>query len=194
MPTKLSHKPCRQCGRPIAGIMRLDKKCFRYPRRCTECRSAGYTPEGLASKRAAMRSYWADKELLPIGTTRLHDSGRGKIYREAKMAQPNTWQYEHRLIMEQALGRKLERSEHVHHINGDTLDNQLGNLTVLHVTAHNRLHDSLHNQLNGRWSLKHDRCIVCHSTERRHEGKGQCTACFQRTRYALGLSHYHRHR
>ena len=42
--------------------------------------------------------------------------------------------------MEQVLGRKLMPHEHVHHINGDPLDNRLSNLMVLHQNAHIRLH------------------------------------------------------
>jgi lambda repressor-like predicted transcriptional regulator len=37
---------------------------------------------------------------------------------------------EHRFVMAQALGRPLERHETVHHINGDTRDNRLGNLQL----------------------------------------------------------------
>lgn len=47
---------------------------------------------------------------------------------------------EHRWLMEQELGRKLLPTEHVHHINGDPLDNRIENLMVLDQNAHIRLH------------------------------------------------------
>ena len=48
--------------------------------------------------------------------------------------------YEHRYIMEQVLGRKLERWEEVHHINGNTLDNRPDNLYVFDKRHHSRFH------------------------------------------------------
>jgi hypothetical protein len=45
---------------------------------------------------------------------------------------------EHRWIMEQHLGRKLESWEHVHHIDGNHLNNNIENLEVLSNADHQR--------------------------------------------------------
>ena len=51
----------------------------------------------------------------------------GKVYKE------------HRLIMEKALGRKLDQTEAVHHIDDNGLNNDLANLQVIDEYEHNIL-------------------------------------------------------
>ncbi len=48
--------------------------------------------------------------------------------------------YEHRLVMENIINRKLSPNEHVHHINGNKMDNNPSNLEVLTNKEHSAKH------------------------------------------------------
>lgn len=86
---------------------------------------------------------------LPVGTKRLWN---GAKYIVVKIAEPNKWEYEHRLVAEAKIGRSLTSNEHVHHLNCDTHDNRAENLVVMSRSAH----AALPRKSNG-----HPRCPTC---------------------------------
>ena len=59
--------------------------------------------------------------------------------------------YEHVYIMEQHIGRKLNKGEEVHHINYNKLDNRLENLQLVTIIEHKKLH---RDKVTGRFVTK----------------------------------------
>ncbi len=52
----------------------------------------------------------------------------------------NRYVYEHRLVMEQKIGRLLEKGEVVDHIHGNKLDNRIEELQILTPVFHGKKH------------------------------------------------------
>ncbi len=74
----------------------------------------------------------------PAGTTKV--IGRGYVYvklgKGHRDANSTGWQYEHRLVMAEKLGRPLRPGESIRHVNGDYADNTPDNLELV-----GRVHD-----------------------------------------------------
>jgi hypothetical protein len=129
MPPRIfKDKTCKQCGekfnRKIYGKELEPKKCYVKRMFCeAQCywdyntgkRHYKYVPGGI---------------LNPItGYLRTTDPDTGR--RRAHL---------HRIKMEKKLGRRLKPGEHVHHKDGDKLNNRLSNLQLLTAREHGLTH------------------------------------------------------
>lgn len=72
------------------------------------------------------------------GTTKPDDQMRAR-YRKIRVNGKQVNLARH--LMEQKLGRPLEKFEYVHHINGNMLDDRLENLEILTPKEHDNLHN-----------------------------------------------------
>lgn len=76
-------------------------------------------------------------ELKPRSSVKQHDRGDYIVVGQNGKGRPI---YEHRVIAERILRRKLLRGEVVHHINGRRNDNRPPNLCVMQNQAHKNFH------------------------------------------------------
>lgn len=130
------YKRWRKYGDPT--VMR---KAYRLPERCavTRCPLAPIA-KGLCQNHYALaRRNGAPVRVRVFTGVYLKDG-----YRYVRVGHRH-YEPEHRLVMERVLGRKLKPSEHVHHVDGDTLNNSPSNLAVLSRSAHLKAH------LGDRW-------------------------------------------
>jgi len=85
---------------------------------------------------------------------------------------------EHRIVVENYLGRLLNQDECVHHINGNTKDNRIENLEIYKDAAHRREHQRLRGRL-----MVVLKCPECGSFFKKRKGQtylqkgGRFTAC-----------------
>lgn len=74
------------------------------------------------------------------GGRHLDNRGYMLVYSPEQSTRSQPYIREHRLVMQLHLGRKLDRLEHIHHLNGNKLDNRIENLLLLSNSEHSNLH------------------------------------------------------
>jgi hypothetical protein len=86
-------------------------------------------------------------------------------------ARKNGYVFEHIIVAEEKIGRKLQKNEHVHHINEVKTDNSPSNLMVIDIAEHSRIHGV------GKRTGVYKKCIICNKEFYRkpsHAKRGKC--------------------
>jgi hypothetical protein len=104
-------------------------------------------PTGVYERKPFTAEHKANMSAAKMGNTHMRvpigSTCYSKGYRLVKVADPDVWQLEHRVLMAQHLGRSLLPTEVVHHRNEVKDDNRLENLRLFENTA---AHTAYHNE------------------------------------------------
>ena len=111
-------KICEACGERFE-MVRPDKPNRYCSQACTRSRNGGHNRKPEV--------WWSNQKGYIEG--RVWANG---VQRQVK---------QHRWVIEQAIHRRLERDEHVHHINGEKADNRIENLEIVHAGEHSHSHN-----------------------------------------------------
>ena len=145
------NKKCPDCGKGIS-----DKAI-----RCKSCAGIISYSEGRNRKMQAARRKWISKNKMKVASNfgkYLKATGSqtgawkgGKFTRcdgyVAIRTKVKTYKLEHRLVMEEHLGRELKSFEKVHHIDEDRGNNDINNLILVTGSKHQIIHANAYNYL-----------------------------------------------
>lgn len=132
---------CEACGNGFTPRKyQLDNGVGRYcSQRCNEASRTAINSEESKIKAKAVQAEMRARGEMDMATGPRNSSWNGGVYRGdgyVLLRQGSRYVREHRLVVEEHLGRPLLEDEVVHHINHDKTDNRIENLQVMSRAEH----------------------------------------------------------
>lgn len=130
-------RSCPDCGKGILPTSKQCKSCSinskrRKQRYCPDC---GIVVSKQATRCKLCQNRKHSRDLgYPIGRKMVNH--QGYVLVKVDSQSKHNYQPEHRLVMEEAIGRKLSQDEHVHHIDANKQNNAIDNLALLTAEQH----------------------------------------------------------
>lgn len=126
-------KKCIGCGTTIFKTYQRKRKQWEKTKYC--------------SKECFINSYWTEEQKKKfsdkrsgIGNPNFRDgylkTNKGYI----RICVSGKYIHYHRYLMEKHTGRKMLKTDHVHHVNGDKEDNRIENLEIVNNSEHLKRH------------------------------------------------------
>ena len=147
-------KICELCGKEYFRGERLSDKQWDSQKFCSRSCGARHTVRlkledpsfckflrKIATGRKQSEETKTKRGLYKKGDERWNWKGGISIDRGKYLRINLTGERLHRRVMEESLGRKLCSNELVHHIDGDTFNNNINNLKIVTREEHVRLHN-----------------------------------------------------
>ena len=131
----------RYCSLLCAGVA---KKLRRVSKVCVWCGKEFFVPKHLNYRKfcsvdckIARDSQTGSKHKDWKGGRTIDEKGYVRLRNRSQLS---LYEYEHRKVLEEVLGRKLGKKEVVHHVDGNRLNNDIDNLRIMDRAEHTRFH------------------------------------------------------